>query len=52
MKIVCTVVELGIILATRGMYDADVGSSGRGDGAIVLVEVIEYDKGGMWGETS
>ena len=40
MKIVWTVVELGIILATRGIYDADVGSSGRGDGPVGLVDVV------------
>jgi len=41
MKIVWTVVEVGIILAARGIYEAEVGSSDCKDGPMVLVELIE-----------
>ena len=47
MKIVWTVVEVGIILAARGMYDAEVGSSGSRCGPVVLVEGIEEGAGSI-----
>jgi len=47
MKIVWTVVEVGIILAALGMYDAEVGSSGSGCGPVVLVEGIEEGAGSI-----
>jgi hypothetical protein len=52
MKIVWTVVEVGIILAARGMYDAEVGSSGCRCGPVVLVEVIEEGAGSIRGKPS
>ena len=52
MKIVWTVVEVGIILAARGMYDAEVGSSGGRCGPVVLVEVIEEGVGSIRGRPS
>ena len=47
MKIVWTVVEVGIILAARGMYDAEVGSSGGRCGPVVLVKGIEEGAGSI-----
>ena len=41
MNIVSTVVEVGVILAARGMYDAEVGSSGGKCGLGPWIEVIE-----------
>ena len=47
MKIVWTVVEVGIILAVRGMYDAEVGSSGGRCGPVVVVTGIEEGAGSI-----
>ena len=47
MKIVWTVVEVGIILAARGMYDAEVGSSGGRCGPAVLLEGIKEGAGSI-----
>ena len=52
MKIVWTVVEVGIILAARGIYDAEVGSSGCRYGPVVLVELIEEGAGSIRGKPS
>jgi hypothetical protein len=52
MKIVWTVVEVGIILAARGMYDAEVGSSGWRCGLVLWVEVIEESAGIIRGKPS
>jgi hypothetical protein len=47
MKIVWTVVEVGIILAARGIYDAEVGSSGGRCGPVVLFTGIEEGAGSI-----
>ena len=47
MKIVWTVLEVGIILAARGMYDAEVGSSGGRCGPVVLVKWVEEGAAGI-----
>ena len=47
MKIVWTVVEVGIILAARGIYDAEVGSSGGRCGPVVLVKWVEEGAAGI-----
>ena len=47
MKTVWTVVEVGIILAARGMYDAEVGSSGGRCGPVVLLEGIKEGAGSV-----
>ena len=44
---VWTVVEVGIILAARGMYDAEVGSSGGRCGPVILVKGIEGGAGSI-----
>jgi len=52
MNIVSTVVEVGVILAARGMYDAEVGSSGGKCGLGPWIEVIEESAGIIRGAPS
>ena len=47
MKTVWTVVGIGIILAARGMYDAEVGSSGGRCGPVVMLEGIKEGAGSV-----